>query len=107
MRTGLLALSLAVAAIAAGGVWAYTSATFAGFVDDRPYCSNMVRLPDGPSGIGLPDKTFPPTCRYGPVPTDRLGPSPVPALATFLLIAGTGAAISIRTVRRTSDARRP
>jgi len=50
----------------------------------------MVRLPDGPSGIGLPTKTFPPRCFGGPLPADALAPSPVPAAMTFLIVGSLG-----------------
>ena len=75
MRIWVMAAALGVAAIASGAVWLVTSSTFQPFVEDRPYCSGMVNLPDGPSDIGLPSKTFPPRCRFGPITMRR-----VPAL---------------------------
>jgi hypothetical protein len=107
MRIWVMAAALGVAAIASGAVWLVTSSTVQPFVEDRPYCSGMVNLPDGPSDIGLPSKTFPPRCRFGPIPADRLAPNPLPALATFIALAGAGLAVSVRTARKPPDPRQP
>ena len=98
MATGLVSKTLVVAAVAAGVVWLLTVATFRpdAYVDNRPFCSNMVRLPHGPSGVGLPTYTFPPSCRGGPIPADALAPSPAPAVAMFLLVGSLGLVLGIR-----------
>jgi hypothetical protein len=98
MTPGLIWKSLAAATLASAIVWLLTVATFDpdAWVDNRPYCSNMVTLPDGPSGVGLPHKTFAPGCRFGPLPPEALGPSPVPAVASFLLVGSMSLVIGIR-----------
>jgi hypothetical protein len=101
MAAGLVSKTLVVAALAAGAVWLFTVATFRqdAYVDNRPFCSNMVRLPHGPSGVGLPTYTFPPRCRGGPIPADALAPSPVPAVAIFLLVGSLGLVLVTRRAR--------
>jgi hypothetical protein len=112
MATGLIWKTLAVATLSAGLVWLLTIATFRPqvyatveadgevvYVDNRPFCSNMIRLPHGPSGVGLPTYTFPPSCRLGPIPADALAPSPVPAVAIFLLVGSLGLVLGIRRAR--------
>ena len=98
MATGLVFKTLVVAVLAAGIVWLLTVSTFRpdAYVDNRPYCSNMVRLPNGPSGVGLPENTFPPRCHGGPIPADALAPSPVPAVVTFLFVGGLGFIVGVR-----------
>ena len=80
---------LIVATVAAASVWLVTVVTYdpTSWVDNRPACSGGVTLPDTP---GRPGRTFPPGCRQGPLPADALGPSPTPAVATFLTIGTVG-----------------
>jgi hypothetical protein len=91
MATGLLSKALAVATLAAGTVWLLTVATFDRdpYVDNRPYCSGSVALPYTVGGVRV-EPTIPPHCRFGPIPADALGPSAVPAVATFLLVGSLG-----------------
>jgi hypothetical protein len=98
MATGLVFKTLILAVVAAGIVWLLTVATFRpdAYVDNRPFCSNSVTLPDGPSGVGLPTKTFPPGCHGGPIPADALAPPPVPAVVTFIFAGSLRYIVGVR-----------
>lgn len=104
MPTGLFARAVfaaaVVAAVAAGGVWLLTVATFepqvlatvgpdgeVADVDNRWYCSGGWTIPYTLDGVRV-EPTMPPHCHGGPIHAESLGPSPLPAIATFLL-AGT------------------
>lgn len=98
MGTGLIWKTLAIATVAAGGVWLLTVATFSPqvtaiveadgevvYADDRPYCSGALTIPYTIDGVRV-QPTMPSRCHGGPIPASALGPSPVPAVATFLLV---------------------
>lgn len=89
MPIRLLSGVLLIATLAAVSVWLLTVVTFVpgAWVDNRPVCSGAVTMPARP---GEPARTFPPTCRQGPPPADALGPSPTPAVATFLAVGTVG-----------------
>ena len=98
VATGLIWKTLAVATIAAGGVWLLTVATFRPlvtatigedgeivYVDNRWFCSGGATTPYTVDGVRV-EPTLQPRCHGGPIPADALRPSPVPAVATFLLV---------------------
>lgn len=102
MATGVIWKTLAVATIAAGGVWLLTVATFRPlvtaivegdgqvvYVDDRWFCSGGATTPFTIDGVRV-EPTLSPGCHGGPIPADALRPSPVPAMATFLLVGSLG-----------------
>jgi hypothetical protein len=97
MATGLIWKTLVMATLAAGIVWLLTVATFRpdAYVDNRPYCSGGALIPYTLGGVRV-EPTMSPTCRFGPIPADALGPSPALAVATFLLVGGVGVVIGIR-----------
>ena len=92
----MVAKTLVVAALAACGVWLLMVATFRPMVafdpvyaDNRPYCSGGFTIPSTVDGVRV-QPTMPPHCRGGPIPAGAVGPSPVPAIGTFLLVGWVG-----------------
>ena len=94
--------TLAVAGVAAAVVWVLTVTTFrpqvtatvgadgaVAYVDNRWFCSGGATAPYTIDGVRV-DPTLSPDCHGGPIPADPLGPSPVPAVATFLLVGTPG-----------------
>jgi hypothetical protein len=90
------------AALAAAGVWVLTVATFepqitasvgddglVTYTDNRPYCSGGATIPYVLDGVRV-EPTMPAHCRGGPIPAGALDPSPVPAVATFVLTGSLG-----------------
>ena len=102
MATGSIWKMLAVAALAAGVGWLLTIATFRPqvtatvgadgevvYADNRPYCSGGATIPYTVGGVRV-QPTMSPHCHGGPIPAEALRPSPVPAVATFLLVGSLG-----------------
>ena len=102
MATGVIWKTLAIAAIAAGGVWLVTVAGFRPlvtvtveadgevvYVDNRWFCSGGATAPYTVDGVRVVP-TLSPGCHGGPINADALRPSPVPAVATFLLVGSLG-----------------
>ena len=106
MATGSIWKALAVAGLAAGGVWLITVATFRPLVtatveadgevvydDRRWFCSGGATVPYTIDGVRV-ESTLSPNCHGGPTPADALAPSPMPAVATYLLVGCLGLVIA-------------
>ena len=100
MTLGGMWKALLLPIVAAGGVWLVTAATFDPLItatvrpdgevvyeDHRWFCSGGATIPYALDGA-LVQPAMPPRCRGGPIHADMLAPSPVPAIATFLLVGG-------------------
>ena len=106
MATGVIWKALAAATLAGLGVWVLTIATFRPLVtstvgpdgevvydDHRWYCSGGATVPYTVDGVRV-EPTHSPNCHGGPIPADAVRPSPVPAVATFLLVGSLGLVVA-------------
>jgi hypothetical protein len=103
MPTSLIWKTLVVAILAAGLVWFLTGAASDSLVkrtgavdadgqvvyqDNRVMCSGGVPYTTT-DGVRV-EPTLSPYCRYGPIPTEALGPNPGLAVATFVFVLVLG-----------------
>ena len=105
-RRNALAAGIAVVAVSAVlasvSVWLVMVANFdpVPWADNRPTCSGGITIPYELNGV-LVEPTFPPGCFLGPIPDEVLRPSPLPAVATSLIVGSVGLLVARRRFGKT------